>query len=539
MSFKTHVSFWLLIFSWMSLRAQRIPLDAPLFQDVYFQDLLLNGKKLPSGRSFLIEDSLSFYGQQVPLLTPIFKVADENRKLGLLPFEQIVEYNSKHPYGWNNGSLLRSKGVQTLTRLGFWFKYDWLEIQYQPEIVYSEQADYMGFPSEYDAAVWRDRYINWAQIDLPEVWSRKNPVEFLPGQTQVNLSIGGVALGYSNRNFWMGPGIHQSLLMTNNARALSRVYIETEKPLNLGFAEIYLLVFGGIGKPSTELMPGYVNGIRSYFLFKDNRNRYVNGLSLAIMPKVLDGFTPGLNRNFQMYQDNAEEFGVLLPVFNNLFRENDNQELELRGLDQVISIYFQQVLKDANAIISLEYGRNDASLKIRDFIMSPSHSFAYNFSFKKYFKFDHQQIINFEFERTRFESNNKSFLRGAGSWYENSRVPHGYTNYGEIIGAGIGQGSNLTHLYAGYFAGSGEFSLSIDYLFNDLNFQVDHLRDKDPWTTTSLALGYKRILGRLLLDAKMAHVSSQNYQWVAKDEFEAFDDNPNNLHIVLKTGYMF
>ena len=29
-------------------------------------------------------------------------------------------------------------------------------------------------------------------------------------------------------------------------------------------------------------------------------------------------------------------------------------------------------------------------------------------------------------------------LRNAGSWYEHRWVYHGYTNYGEVLGSGIG-----------------------------------------------------------------------------------------------------
>ena len=519
--------------------AQRMPLDFSLSRDFYFQQLLLNNEPTVLNRNQYYSDSLRFYHQKLSPGYSLFYRNEGKQSMRLLPVEQLVEYNSRHPYGWNNGSMLRSRGTQTLTRLGVWFKYDWLEIQYQPEIVYSEQLEYLGFPTQYQIELWRDRYINWRQIDFPETWTQRPSIEWLTGQTQVNLRVRGLVFGYSNRNFWMGPGIHQSLLMTNNARALPRLFIETQDPLDLGVMGLHFNLFGGIASPSLEIMSGNRRRLPSDFLFKENRDRYFNGLTIELQPNFMSGLSIGLNRVLQLYMDNAREFGAYFPVFNNLFRENDNNELELRGLDQVISIYLQLVMPDNHAMVSLEYGRNDAALKMRDYIMSPSHSFAYNFSMMKYFIVNDNQRFTIQLERTRFETTNKDFIRGAGSWYENSRVPHGYTNFGEIIGSGIGQGSNLTYASIGYSHDKSEWNVYGEYLVNDVNFQVDHLVEKPDWTTTCVGLVHKRFFGPIITETKVAGTFSSNYQWILAEEFESVENNPKNLHIVFKTAYTF
>ena len=48
----------------------------------------------------------------------------------------------------------------------------------------------------------------------------------------------------------------------------------------------------------------------------------------------------------------------------------------------------------------------------------------------------------FSWEWTQLEQSASRILRDAGSWYMHYQVYDGYTNKGEVLGAGIGPGSN-------------------------------------------------------------------------------------------------
>ena len=39
-----------------------------------------------------------------------------------LPFTLITQYNSHHPFGWNDGSMIPAKGVQTFVRAGVYMR---------------------------------------------------------------------------------------------------------------------------------------------------------------------------------------------------------------------------------------------------------------------------------------------------------------------------------------------------------------------------------------------------------------------------------
>ncbi len=519
-----------------SLQAQRINLDAALAQELYFQYRMKDSASNRIHRSINLSDSLTFYDQSFQYGKMLYGDGSL-RQIRLLPLEQIVEYNSKHPFGWNNGSMLRSRGLQSLTRFGLWIKYDWLEIQLQPEIVYSEQKAFDGFPIEYPAHIWRNRYIYWQKIDYPERYLRKDKYEFLLGQTQLNLNVKGVLFGFSNRNFWMGPGIHQSLLMTNNARAFNRLFIETERPLNLGIFKVYGQLFGGLTSASNEQMAGELAVVYKKSPIKTDRDRYINGFQFAIQPTFLQGLTVGMNRAVHLYQDNVDE--DYFPVFKNLFRENDEGEIEVVGLDQVLSVYVDYWLFDNTANISIEYGRNDAAQNQRDFLLSPSHSFAYNLSFTKYQQLSRNRTLKLQFERTRFESTNKDFFRDAGSWYEHSWIRHGYTNFGEILGSGIGLGSNLTFAEITLKKGNQVIGITTNYLAHDKNFRVEHIRNREDWTSISYGIRFSKILPFFTVDSQFNIVQSQNYQWLRADEFENIDNSPLNLFSRINLQYNF
>ena len=55
----------------------------------------------------------------------------------ILPFIWQQQYTSHHSYGFNDGSLIPSKGYQTLFSGGFYMEYKPLSIQLMPEIIYA------------------------------------------------------------------------------------------------------------------------------------------------------------------------------------------------------------------------------------------------------------------------------------------------------------------------------------------------------------------------------------------------------------------
>ena len=111
----------------------------------------------------------------------------------LLPVYLINQYNSHHPFGYNDGSMIPAKGIQSQISLGLYAKAGPLEAQIQPELVYAANPVY-----ESNASYG---YSNG-----------KAYKKLFAGQSSISLSASAFSVGVSTANIWWGPGIHSSLI---------------------------------------------------------------------------------------------------------------------------------------------------------------------------------------------------------------------------------------------------------------------------------------------------------------------------------------
>ena len=61
-------------------------------------------------------------------------------------------------------------------------------------------------------------------------------------------------------------------------------------------------------------------------------------------------------------------------------------------------------------------------------------------------------------------------LRDGGSWYQHTYVLHGYTNHGEVLGAGIGPGSNSHYISINRIRKEEKIGLSLEIIDQDNDF---------------------------------------------------------------------
>ena len=73
--------------------------------------------------------------------------------------------------------------------------------------------------------------------------------------------------------------------------------------------------------------------------------------------------------------------------------------------------------------------------------MDSDHSRAVTVGLQKIFKINNDNFL-FSWEWTQMEQTASRLVRNAGSWYMHTYTMNGYTNEGEVLGAGIGPGSN-------------------------------------------------------------------------------------------------
>ncbi len=471
----------------------------------------------------------------------LFKDDVKGLEVSLLPTQFNFEYNSKYPYGSNNGSMVRSRGGQTLFSAGIFLRAGPIAIQMKPEWVYTQNQVYEGFPDSHPNDIWSKKYDQgWNRIDLPESYGEDPSSKFLPGQSSVRLNYKLASIGISSENLWWGPGQHHGLVMTNNPRGFYHFTLNTSSPIKTPIGSLEGQIIAGrldnsdIDPPVPTRRIGKSN---PWAWRKVDDWRYINGITFSYQPKWVPGLFLGGSRVIQNYADSIKSTGKYFPVLDNLFRKNDLKTKD-GSKDQILSLYARWLWLSTKSEIYFEFGKADASWNLRDALLSPEHSRSYLVGLSKLIALaDHNQFIKIGFETTHLELSKTGTLRDEPKWYQNGKNRHGYTHYGEILGAGIQPGSNIQNIEVSWINGLKKIGVQFERLANDNDFYfkafdfADTQKDGN-WIDTSIGILCVWNWKHLMLDAQSQWIKSRNYQWT-------YDQERSNFHFSLKSTYTF
>ncbi|RZJ31901.1 MAG: hypothetical protein EOO18_10590 [Chryseobacterium sp.] len=106
---------------------------------------------------------------------------------------------------------------------------------------------------------------------------------------------------------------------------------------------------------------------------------------LSYQPKWIPNLYIGVDRSFYVYRkDMARSFKGYFPIFTATLKktitfvgETENVTEEAVNQDQYFSAYARWVLPEAKAEVYFQFGRNDFSYDMRDFMLEPESSRAY------------------------------------------------------------------------------------------------------------------------------------------------------------------
>jgi hypothetical protein len=485
-----------------------------------------------------------------------------NGKIKILPIDYNIEFNSHHPYNRNNGSMIPNRGYQHILSAGIYAEIGPLSIQLKPEYLYSENKDFEGFgegPNGHYSATWARRYKLWNKIDMPERFGEKSINKTLIGQSSIRLNFKGLSLGLSNENIWWGPSIRNSIMMSNHARGFKHITFNTTKPLQTKIGNFEWQVISGRLESSGYLPANsdfqhagtniYVPKINQ--LSATNDWRYLQGYSFTYSPKWVPGMSLGFIRWVQMYSALVrgkyywmEGSPTWFPAFSNLFRGNDpNGDLEPQS-NQAAGVFLRWLWKDSNSEIFVEFNHNDSKQNIRDLLLDSDHSRAITVGLQKVFKINNDDFL-FSWEWTQMEQTASRLIRNAGSWYEHYFVYDGYTNEGEVLGAGIGPGSNSQYFALNRIRNKEKLGLALEIIDQDNDFYYEAFASaRDPrgrWKDFNLHLNFSKKYKNLWLSSNLMYCRSLNYQWDLDDtatEYYHPGNDVNNFHMTLKLVYL-
>ncbi|HCN83507.1 MAG TPA: hypothetical protein DIT07_07765, partial [Sphingobacteriaceae bacterium] len=277
--------------------AQSLPVGTPALEE-YYRRLQLLGE-IDSTISFTVRPlfpasaitRLPIRDSTLNNESRLYRSEENKSIIKLLPLTWQQQYNSHHPYGWNDGSMIRAKGYQSMFSAGLFAKYGFVSIQLKPEFVFAENKAFREYPV----------YSN--TIDLPERYGHKAYTQLSWGQSNIRLNFGPVSFGLSNENLWWGPGIRNSLLMSNSAPGFKHLTLNTTKPI-----KTYIGSFEG------QIVAGRLEGSRFTAGLSDDW-RYLSAMVISYHPKWVPGLFLGLTRSFQTYHENLKGFSDYIPLF--------------------------------------------------------------------------------------------------------------------------------------------------------------------------------------------------------------------------------
>ena len=529
--------FYIIVFS-VQLQAQSLPVGTPVLEDAYRNAQLL--RQIDSSVSFTarpffplevlklkngFDPDSSLEKNSWSTFTGTLKFNKGKGMIQLLPVTWVNQFNSDRPAGLNDGAMIPAKGYQTLLRGGIYAQYGHLSIQIMPEIVHAQNKAFAGFSDVRTGPDWAPQlwshYYYYNNIDLPERFGDQPFNEINWGQSSIRLNFGAMSLGLSNENLWWGPGMQNSLLMTNDAPGFKHITLNTVRPIRTPIGSFEGQIIAGrldnSGIIPKEPEPSSFATLQ--YIPKPDDWRYINGLVFSYQPRWVPGLFLGLTRSYIVYsKDLGKGFSDFLPVLNPFGKKGNGEVAEnAKQRDQRASAFMRWVWQKTRAEIYVEYGREDYFWNLQDLEVEASHSSAYILGLSKLIplKAHKNEYIRFNLEVTQLEMNPTTINRNGQSWYMNTVIRDGYTNKGQLLGAGIGPGSNLQTINISWIKSLKTIGIQFErYLHNNDFF---HAYIKDPrmnWVDLSAGLLASWDYKNLIFNAKLEAIRTINYQWV-------------------------
>jgi len=231
-------------------KAQSLPVGTPVLDD-YYRRMQLLGKVdsnlFPAYKSKIddVYDPDSSLKRDHWVSTGPVSFGNGHGAFQILPLTWQQQFNSDHPYGWNDGAMIPAKGYQTMVSGGFFFKYGPLSIQLRPEFVYAANPNFNGYANGHNDVDLTNYYAYHDFIDLPERFGTGAYNKAYWGQSSIRLTFGPVSFGLSNENIWWGPGIRNSLILSNNAPGFKHITLNTVRPIKTYIGSFEGQIFAG------------------------------------------------------------------------------------------------------------------------------------------------------------------------------------------------------------------------------------------------------------------------------------------------------
>lgn len=480
--------------------------------------------------------------------TEVYWNRNSKLKVYIMPFGIQMQENSNHPYGWNDGPMIPAKGLQMLYSGGFCAQYGPLSLQFKPELLYAQNAAFSTFnPNQYDV-IFARYYDIYNNIDLPVRFGLTNYKKAYWGQSSARLNFGSLSVGLSTENLWWGPGIQNSLLMSNTAPGFAHFTFNTTKPIKTSIGSFEWQIIAGrlenSGFPPLE--PDHYYFGTDLYVPKPTDWRYLTGFVVTWQPKWTPGLFLGFDQTKQLYGNNLSAISDYLPFFSPI-KQVTAPNNAIISQDHLYSLFMRWMWTQEHAELYFEWGQYNNKQSFLQQILEPNNSRAYVVGLQKIlpFRVSNGENILVGVEVTQLQGESINNLTTGNEWYVSQGVRQGYTEMGQELGAGIGPGGNLQSLEVSWIRGLKKIGIQLQRYAHDNDFYYYAFQDSknysQHWTDLSFATIYQWDFKKLMINAKLQGIKSINYQWTLKQNGDdpSFINQTSIYNVQIQAGVTY
>lgn len=459
---------------------------------------------------------------------------DRSIKLKLYGPEWFNSYNTAAPYGQNDGALWQGKGYNTSLTAGARLEGYGFELTFKPQLSWSENKEFAFMPGVYGSEY---SYFWQGNIDLVQRYGDSSFWTFDWGDTEIRCSWHRFTAGFGFQSPWLGPAWLNPMLGSNNAGTYPKIDIGLRK------TKIYM--------PYTNWALGEIEGrvwlgrlSESDYFDNDSSNDYrqITGFSVAYSPSILPELTLSINKiSIARWDEKSAKY--LNPLY-------DSNEVE----DQKASFGADLLFPAVGFEVYGEFGVDDYNA--RGFA-NPFHTAIYTVGAKKELSFFRRfQKFNIKpeiiFEWNNFEMSQDFQLQwNYMGYYSHSLIAQGYTQRGQILGAGSGYFGNSQYIALRTYFSKGSITLFLHYNRPDTNYLNNfgvNTKDKD-WSDEGKkqhdqwghykAIRTYGINAQYFVTPSLLIGAELNTSWIINSEYKQDDTSKRNNYFSLRMKYNF
>jgi hypothetical protein len=390
----------------------------------------------------------------------------------ILPLTERTYLNSAYPDDRNDGALWQGRGISTELTGGVRFRWRFFSAAAAPLLAWQQNRDFYHPPGTTSGQSPYSNPFNGGQIDLP---LRFGPSAFWtldPGQSYARVDLHGVAAGVSTENLWWGPGIRNSLLMTNSAPGMLHLFLGTTRPIDIW-----------VGWLEAQMVWGSPRESKWFDANPRNDSRLFTALNVGYEPRWVPGLFLGLTRVY-LYAippgglpwSDYLGLPLIAPFFKNSLKSASNPTGDSPD-NQLFSLSLRWVFPESGLEIYGEWGRDDHSASLQDFFTQPEHSQAYMLGLQKVFPVGARWLrLTLELSHT-LEVPTSNPPRGVPIFYNHGYETQGYTSDGQMLGAGIGPQADSQFVAVDLFHEHGRAGLWLERILRNDRWFYDHVHE--------------------------------------------------------------